>query len=371
LALKGLSASINGIKWVAVALLAMFLLSVNQVFAQKSDKSYLKKKSKRVGGFKGGSLHFDKDKRYISAGISVDFLNYFGDLAPQSNVGSTKISLTRPGFSIYGTYRYTANLSFRASFAYGRMVGDDYEADPYGTESRFRYVRNLSFRNDIKELAAIATWDIFGNYNDFLNRQTFTPYVYTGIAVFHHNPKAKAPALDKLGNPLENAGEWVALRPLGTEGQLSEFYDVKQYSTIQASIPFGAGVRAKINERLDFEFEIGYRYLFTDYIDDVSGMYVDLGALDSELARAMSDRATEPTGGIKGGERDFEAINAITVPKTYTSEYNGQTYRIFAGYGQEAAENNRGSSSGNDIYIVTSFKVSYILSGSFRKAKFR
>lgn len=359
-------------KWVVLVLLSAVLLLGNDANAQRRSKSYLKKKNKRIGSYKGGSIHFDKNKRYISLGGSVDALNYFGDLAPKSQMASTNISFTRPAFTIYGTYRYSPNLSLRASLGWGRIMGDDFDsADPYGQDSRFRYIRNLSFRNDIKEFAFVATWDLFGNHGTFLNRQGFTPYVFAGVAVFHHNPKGKVPELDKLGNPLEQAGDWVALRPLGTEGQLSDHYDVKQYSVIQPSIPFGVGFRAKLQKRLDFEFEVGYRYLFTDYIDDVSGMFVDLGALDSELARTMSDRSREPVGIVNGEPRDFEAIESVVRLTTYTSEFDGQDYTVYGGYGQEHPDNNRGMANDKDIYIVTSFKVSYIISGSFRRAKFR
>lgn len=362
----------KNMKWVVLMLLSVALLLGNNANAQRRSKSYLKKKNKKIGNYKGGSIHFDKNKRYISLGGSIDALNYFGDLAPKSQMASTNISFTRPAFTIYGTYRYSPNLSLRASLGWGRILGDDFDsADPYGQDSRFRYIRNLSFRNDIKEFAFVATWDLFGNHGTFLNRQGFTPYVFAGIAVFHHNPKGKVPELDKMGNPLEQAGDWVALRPLGTEGQLSDHYDVKQYSVIQPSIPFGVGFRAKLQKRLDFEFEVGYRYLFTDYVDDVSGMFVDLGALDNELARAMSDRSREPVGIIDGGARDFEAIESVVRLTTYTSEFDGQDYTVYGGYGQEHPDNNRGMANDKDIYIVTSFKVSYIISGSFKRAKFR
>ena len=360
------------LKLLALLIISLILLSSHDSEAQRRRKGYLKRKNRKIGNYRGGSIHFDKDKRYLSFGVSIDALNYFGDIAPKSQIVSTDFSFTRPAFSIYGTYRYLPNLSFRGSLSWGRLMADDAEvADPYGLNSKFRYVRNASFRNDIKELAFVVIWDFFGNHGTFLNRVEFTPYVYAGAAVFHHNPKAKAPELDKFGQPLAEAGQWVNLRSLGTEGQLSPHYNVKQYSTIQPSIPFGLGIRAKLQKRLDFEFEIGYRYLFTDYIDDVSGMYVDLGALDSELARAMSDRSREPVSATKGTPRDFDAIEAITRIVTYTSQYDGRDYTVYGGYGMEHPDNNRGISSDKDIYIVTSIKISYIISGSFRRAKFR
>ena len=359
------------IKLFILILLGFSILTVNEVQAQRKSKSYLKRKNRKIGKYKGGSIHFDKNKRYLSGGISVDAVNYFGDLTPKSSITSTDISFTRSAFSIYGTYRIKPNLSLRGSLSWARLKGDDFKsADPYEEDSKFRYVRNISFRNDIKELAFVGIWDIFGNHGTFLNRVSFTPYVYGGIAVFHHNPKAKAPELDKFGQPLAEAGEWVALRELGTEGQLSQHYNVEQYSLIQPSIPFGLGLRARLNKRWDFEFEVGYRYLFTDYIDDVSGLYVDLGALDSELAKSMSDRSREPTGVNSGTPRDFEAIESITRLITYTSEYDNMDYTVYSGYGHDHTKNDRGL-EGNDMYIVTSLKISYILSGSFKRAKFR
>jgi hypothetical protein len=359
------------IKFFGLALLFISFLAVNDAEAQRRSKTYLKRKNKKIGKYKGGSIHFDKNKRYLSGGMSIDAVNYFGDLAPKTSMASTNISFTRPAFTVYGAFRYAPNLTFRASFGWSRLIGDDFEsADPYGEQSRFRYTRNTSFRNDIKELAFIGVWDIFGNHGTFLNRVSFTPYVFGGVAVFHHNPKGKAPELDKFGQPLAEAGNWVALRNLGTEGQTSEHYDVKKYSTIQPSIPFGMGLRAKLNKRFDFEFEIGYRFLFTDYIDDVSGNYVDLGALDSELAKAMSDRSREANS-AGGSPRDFEAIEAVANLTTYTSEYDGRDYTVYSGYGNDRVENVRGLSNDKDIYIVTSFKLSYIITGSFKRAKFR
>ena len=355
------------------------LILVHDVSAQRKSKGYLKRKNRKIGNYKGGSIHFDKNKRYLSLGASLDALNYFGDLAPKSQIASTNISFTRPAFTLFGALRYTPNLTFRGSLSWGRIIGDDFEsASTDGDKSKFRYIRNLSFRNDIKELAFTAVWDFFGNHGTFLNRVSFTPYAFGGVAVFHHNPKAKVPDQDIWGSPLDEAGQWVALRELGTEGQLSEHYDVKQYSVIQPSIPFGIGMRAKLQKRLDFEFEVGYRFLFTDYIDDVSGLYVDKGALDSELARAMSDRSREVNAVNSGSPRDFEnTISPNTTlitpdhPSHMTSPYDGRDYTYFSGYGHEHPTANRGFSKDKDIYIVTSFKVSYLVTGSFRRAKFR
>jgi hypothetical protein len=189
----------------------------------------------------------------------------------------------------------------------------------------------------------------------------WTPYAFIGISAFLHNPQAQAPAKDLEGNALPEAGKWVDLKPLGTEGQNADLqpgdanYGIKDYKKLQVAIPFGIGVRFKLNEILDFSVETGFRYLFTDYIDDVSQNYVDLGVFKTnELAKAMSYRSNE----------------ILTPNSTYVGR-DGKTYAVVAGYGSERADNKRGSKGDKDIYMVTTLKISYILGKSLNRAKFR
>jgi len=115
-----------------------------------------------------------------------------------------------------------------------------------------------------------------------MGRVSWTPYGFIGVAGFLNNPEAQAPATDLQGNSLPEAGKWVKLRPLGTEGQYSTLdptdanYGIKPYKVAQIAIPFGIGIRLKLNQVMDFSAEWGFRYTFTDYLDDVSRNYVGL-----------------------------------------------------------------------------------------------
>ena len=189
-------------------------------------------------------------------------------------------------------------------------------------------------------------------------RKAFNIYINGGISIFYHNPMGKVPEFKLNNERYSNAGEWVALRPLGTEGQFSDHYDAKPYSNIQFSIPFGGGFSFRLNDRLNFDFEINYRLLLTDYIDDVSGNYVDLGALEGDLSKSMSDRSQEDYSAMTGEERHQDDIIPDEDKIAYTSKYDGNRYLVYSGYGQEGAA--RGGRA-NDTYIVTSFKISYIL----------
>jgi hypothetical protein len=326
------------------------------------NRKHIKKNNKRIASFRGKKSHFSKDKIYNSLGISLNALNYYGDLSPSPKRISTDLGFTRPALGISFTHRFGPRYQLQGAFTYGGIRGADVESANQGdTENGiFRYNRNLSFRNRIKELSIVGQIDLWDNQATYISRVKWTPYIYAGVAVFHHNPQAQAPEFDAAGNPTGKSGQWVDLQPLGTEGQFANLqpgdanYGIKAYKRIQPSIPFGIGARFRINEVMDIAGEFGFRYTFTDYLDDVSGNYVDLGVFDNALARAMSYRSNE-----------------VATPNfTYTGR-DGQTYTVLAGYGAEHPDNLRGNKSNRDIYMVTTVRLTYILGKTFHRAKFR
>ncbi|HET7179833.1 MAG TPA: DUF6089 family protein [Chryseosolibacter sp.] len=344
---------------------AILLFSLPDTGFGQMDRKQIQKNNRHIMTYRGKKHGFPKEKRYFAMGLSVNALNYYGDLAPNPGRFSTDLSFTRPAIGISALQRLGPRFSMSAAFMYGTLKGSDFSsADEQDAKNgKYRYYRNLSFRNRIAEFSLMASFDLFENQATYLSRSAWTPYVYGGISVFHHNPQALAPANDLNGTALAEAGQWVNLRELGTEGQYAELlptdanYGIKPYKLMQAAIPMGLGVRFKLNEVVDFSAEIGFRYLFTDYIDDVSGNYVDLGVLDSELARALSYRSNEITG--------------ADVARTPTLARNGETYDLINGYGTEYPSNIRGKKNNNDIFMVTSLRVSYILGKSMHRAKFR
>lgn len=339
-------------------LLLLLMLSPVICFGQKESPRKKQSFTSRMENFRVKKKDFKK-LRHLSAGGGFHFLTYFGDLAPAENFLSTDISQIKPGISAFINYRHGPRMSLKGELLFGRLTGDDYtSADPGDPEALGRHIRNLSFRNDILDLSVMSQIYIFKNYLDFAERKAFNIYFNGGISVFYHNPKGRVPDFKLNNERYPNSGEWVALRPLGTEGQFSEHYNIKRYSIFQFSVPVGGGFSFKLNERLDFDFEINYRFLLTDYIDDVSGNYVDLGALEGDLARSMSDRSQEDYSATTGEERHQDDIIPNEDKVAYTSKYDGNRYLVYPGYGQEGGA--RGGKA-RDTYLVTSFKISYIL----------
>lgn len=337
--------------------LCSFLVSIDS-FAQLNRKK-IKKNNRHIAHFKGKKKGFDPAKKYNALGISLNALNYYGDIAPLPNRISTDIGFTRPGIGVSFTHRFGPFYQLTGGFSYGTLAASDAEsADPADENSAFRYVRNLSFRNRIKELSVVGQFDLFPNQGTYISRVRWTPFAFAGVAVFHHNPQAQ-----------DTDGKWVNLQPLGTEGQYANLpptavnHGIKPYKQIQLAIPFGIGARFRINEVMDLSGEFSFRYLFTDYIDDVSQNYVDLDLLENDQARRLSYRSGEVN---PSASEKVASIMSNTHP---TLTYNGVP--LVNGYGHEYPDNLRGNKNDRDIYTMTTIRLTYILGKTFHRAKFR
>ncbi len=279
---------------------------------------------------------------YLSAGFQLNAMNYFGDVY-------ANLSFTRPNIAFFISRKISPHLHFRLSFSWGRIQGDDAKTP---VNSNF-YARNFNFRNDIKELAVIGVYEILPSYARYEDRRRFSPYLLAGLALFHHNPKAQI------------NGSWVDLQPLGTEGQGRPGY-ANFYSKIQIAMPLGVGIRFRLSDRADLSLETGFRILFTDYIDDVSGLYPDKGDLASDLAKTLSGRSLETTTG-DGSDRNAVGLgNAYGISSSVSQD--GRTYQSLRGF--EAGRNRGLSGLPNDIYIVTGFHLSYIIDTDLKCPQF-
>jgi hypothetical protein len=307
-----------------------------------------------------------RENTYTAVGLSMNALNYYGDLAPLPSKLSTDIGFTHPGFGLTFVHRYGPRYTFLAEFLVGQLEGSDAQsADVNSTDGKYRRQRNASFRNPIQEFTAVAIFDLFRNKGNYMHRVNWTPYIFTGITVFKHNPQTQAPATYLDGAPNPQAGQWIDLQPLGTEGQYAPLeptdanYGIKPYSLTQVAIPFGIGARIRIGQYFDVWADMSMRFTFTDYLDDVSRNYIDLNRIKDPQTQALSYRSNE-----------IPNVGLPTV--TQNINVNGQVKQISLvnGYGTEYKTNIRGNSKQNDIYTVASIKVTYIIT-RINRAKHR
>ncbi|MDI1233582.1 MAG: DUF6089 family protein [bacterium] len=266
-------------------------------------------------------------------GTSLDFglylggSNYWGDLTRDYQPLWSKTKLAG-GLLI----RYNINpyITFKGSAVYGQIQGSDknYSYDKYRTR------RNLSFKSDIVEFSAQVEWNILG-YENTRTSYGWSPYLFGGVSVFRFNPKAKFNYISGLHDPSLQSqdGEWIELQPLGTEGQeTTKFNDKRRYSLTQISIPLGIGSKWQLDDHWAIGVEFGVRKTFTDYLDDVSSIYVDdqiVGGASGPMAVALKDRSAELPNEIK-----FDNNDPRGNPKTkdwYLITGITLTYRILGG----------------------------------------
>ncbi len=225
-----------------MALLMVF--SFNSMTAQRSE----------IGLFGGGGF-------------------YLGELNPTHLFAGTK-----PAGGLIYRYNLTPRWALKADFLFGRVEGSD-------ATTNKGYERNLSFFSPITEFSVVAELNFFQLYNT-TGKNRFTPYIFAGATLFSFNPKT-------VYND-----EIYELQSFGTEGQGLEGGPEKQYKLTSFAIPFGIGVRATIGRYFSIGAEWGIRYTFTDYIDDVRGVYFDNDVLREhrgDLIANIADRSPELT----------------------------------------------------------------------------
>ncbi len=262
----------------------------------------------------------------LDFGLILGGSNYTGDLTKDFMPLWNKTKLAG-GLII----RYNINpyLTFKSTAIYGKIEGSDKNFN----NDAYRKRRNLSFKSDIIEFSFQGEWNILG-YENTRTNYAWSPYLFTGISVFRFNPKAQFHYNPLLHDPsLESQdGDWVELQPLSTEGQeTTKYNDKRRYALTQLSIPLGVGAKWQLNDQWALGIEFGARKTFTDYLDDVSSIYIDdiiIRGAGGYMSVALKDRSLEV------GETKFNNDEARGNPKTKDWYYIGGitlTYRIMGG----------------------------------------
>ena len=253
-------------------------------------------------GLSAQSIDFLRNSEVVLGG---GLMNYIGDLNNQS-----VLSPLHGAGSVGLRTRLDSRWAVRVEVAYGSI----------SCEKDYIVRRNLSFRSDIFEFAALAEFN-FRPFGPGATESAWTPYIFGGIGVFHYNPMAQY--TDNEGN-----AQWVELQPLNTEGQGTSLYPERRpYALVQLCMPFGVGVKVRFNKTFSMTAEYGFRMTWSDYLDDVSTTYVGSELLEAEvlegaMAARMADRSNEVESGyvnavgIKRGDdalKDWYAFLKVSV----------------------------------------------------------
>jgi opacity protein-like surface antigen len=244
-------------------------------------------------------------------------IGVYGGVAAYNGDLTDKIfpkKVTNGALGITANYELTDNIMLRGGYTYAVVGG----ADRFSSDAESR-ARNLAFETALSEFSLVGEYYLLSLYD-----KRISPYAYAGLAAYHFNPYAYNGTTQK-----------IYLKPLSTEGQgLPGYPDKKPYNLTQFAIPFGGGVKFAVTDNLRIGLEVGFRKLFTDYLDDVSTTYadpVDLLAARGQLAVDMSYRGDDvgnPTYPAKGAGRGGPNHN-----DTYYFTGLHLTYRLGSGNG--------------------------------------
>lgn len=201
--------------------------------------------------------------------------------------------------AVYKSDFRNERMSLRFHLMYNKVRASD---DVSGIANQI--YRNLSFKSEIIEFGPVLEIDFFPFHpgQNHTDEPDFgSPYFLIGLNYMRMNPTAK------IGDST------YKLQPLMTEGQ------DKPYSLNQIVIPLGIGIKMNITHHLSLSMEYGIRKTFTDFLDDVSGLYADPVIVQSPAGNEINISDRSPANfdvryGFQRGnssDKDWYAVSGI------------------------------------------------------------
>jgi len=247
-------------------------------------------------------------------GILLGTSYYLGDL------NTTHFNQPLPAAGLIIRKNIDKRFAYKAELMYLNI-----QSDERNSEDTIAKNRGLHFKSPVYELSGQVEFN-FLPFQPDNPLYTWTPFIYTGISLFHFNPQGE-----------NYEGEWLDLQPLGTEGQgTTSFPNKEKYSLIQYAIAMGGGFKIAVNPSFNIILEYSARKTFTDYLDDVSTTYPGSGVTGmSPEGTYMSDPATDgrPSGTHELGEqrgdpdkKDWYSFAGITLSFKLNNNTKGCDY---------------------------------------------
>ena len=240
-------------------------------------------------------------------GVLLGTSYYLGDL------NTIHFNQPLPAAGIIIRQNIDKRFTYKAELMYLNIKSDE-----RNSEDTIAKNRGLHFKSPIYELSGQVEFN-FLPYQSGNPLYTWTPYVYTGVSIFHFNPQAE-----------NSKGSWVDLQELGTEGQgTTSFPNRNKYSLIQYAIAMGGGFKIAVNPSFNIILEYGARKTFTDYLDDVSTTYPKGISGMTLLAEEMSDPSgTHQLGDQRGDpeKKDWYSFAGITLSFKLNNNTKGCDY---------------------------------------------
>lgn len=212
------------------------------------------------------SYYNNRRSRRLTLSFGIGTSHYLGDLADNGEY----FSQTNYNLMVGARFNYNDRFAFNSDLIYFSLRGND-------SYSNNKTPRNLSFRSNNVEWNFTYQISLFPEHQKFYLRKTINPYICAGIGVVWFQPRAQVD------------GKWYNLRKYKTEGV--------SYGPLALAVPLGIGAKIRMNPFFNIIVDGAYRWVNTDYLDDVSsGIYPDQSSFD-EIGKKLSDPSYELNGG--------------------------------------------------------------------------
>lgn len=281
-------------------------------------------------------------------GAKAGVANYLGDIGGyegERRDGPVDMRWEQTNWVLgaYTRYKVGRLLTIQAEFVAGRIRGSDHLSD-----NPARAARNLSFRNVVMELGIRPEITIF-HENDVGGRGYYNPqfrlYAFAGIAGIYHNPQASF-----------DGSNWVDLRDFKTEGQN------QAYSNFAFAVPTGIGLYFTHKKVHRIGWELGWRTVFSDYLDDVSDRYGNPNNMTPEAAAYANRTTLDHIEQVnqQALQNDLPTVNAesFEISSITGENIHEELLETNGGQGQK-----RGDPTNNDSYLFTQFSYGYLIKG--------
>jgi hypothetical protein len=261
-------------------------------------------------------------------GTKVGVSNYLGDiggkyLPRRDGFVDMHLISSRASTGTYVRYKFNKRFAVSSNIDYIRIT----DRDAYTTYAP-RRARNANFRNDIVEMGTRAEVTIWYD-NDVGNKGYYNPdfklFVFAGVAGYYSNPKGQIYS----NGELQYGGKWFDLRNWKTEGQ----------------------------DRI--QWDLSWRTVFTDYLDDVSTVFNKPNTDDPLALEFVNQSYQSLINGLLADNPQYTAADLAIENFTYV-------------YNPAAPLSPRGDSQHNDSYLTSQITITKLIRGksNFYKAKY-
>ena len=235
-------------------------------------------------------------------GLQGGASGYMGDLNPENPLAFNDWSA-----GLFVKYNLDDTWGIRGNFAYANTKASDLDS-----KVQQRHDRGLGFFGPVMEASLLVDFNFF-KWLPQRGRVIYTPYIFAGIGGIVFEPKW----YDRADPSVPE----IKLRDYMTEGVA--------YDNRAISIPFGAGFKYNLRGPFSIGVELGYRLALTDYLDDVSGDYFDLGNFGKPgyppnpgIPQPQWEQVANPSGAPvnsqRGDGRPFDSFMTVGITLSYT-----------------------------------------------------